>query len=223
MNKADLSHIAGIVWDLDNTLYRYDHIFIEACNIAAARTAIDLGLDMPFEDALVMARESEINTGSSFSLFAQFGLKYEDFHHPYHEAVDTTVIAKNLEMKDALTALNMPMVILTNASRHWARKTIDHIELDVLFPDAKLIALEDAGYEPKARGPRGFNRALELLGTNAAQTLMVEDLARNLPHAKNLGMTTALVRHGKEAEHAPHVDHIFDDALTLARAISLCR
>lgn len=222
MSSTDFSHIDGIVWDLDGTLYRYDQIFIEACNMAAARTVIDLGLDMPFEQALSIARESERQSGSSFSLFAQYGLRYEDFHHPYHAAVDTTVIAKNLEMKDALAALNMPMVILTNASRHWARKTIDHIELGELFPDAKLLALEDADYEPKARSDRGFKRALELLGTNSGATLMVEDAARNLPLAKNIGMETALVTHGRAHTPESFIDHVFDDALALAKAISLC-
>lgn len=219
MTTSNLSHIEGIVWDLDGTLYRYSELFLEACNIAAARTVLAMGLDMSFEDALVLARESEIQSGSSFKLFTQFGLKYEDFHAPYHAAVDTTIIEKNLEMKQALTALEMPMVILTNASRDWALKTINHIELDELFPDANILALEDVGFQGKATSKTGFLKALDILSVKPEQTLMVEDMAHNLLHAKDLGMTTSLVHHDRVSRDTSHVDHIFDDALVLAKTL----
>ena len=69
MSLPDLSHIRGVVWDLDGTLYRYDALFKDACQLAAARTAIDLGIDMSFEEAVALAMESERLYGNSFRLF----------------------------------------------------------------------------------------------------------------------------------------------------------
>lgn len=216
----DLSHINGIIWDLDGTLYRYDDVFRHACNLAAARTAIDLGLNMPFDEAVALATRSEREYGSSFRLFADHGLTYMDFHHPYHDAVDTTILQINLQMRDTLAALNIPMVILTNASRPWALRTVAHLQLHDLFTESNVLAFEDVGHESKAASPAGFKRALEIIGTKAQETLMVEDLARNLVHAKKLGLTTALVHHGQVPEDSLDlVDVLFADTLELARAL----
>lgn len=217
MTAPDLSHIKGVIWDLDNTLYRYDDAFIRACNIAAANQAIAMGLDLPFDQALTMATESEKIFGSSFRLFADRGLQYRDFHFPYHDAVDTTAVARNRDIKTALDSLSLPMVILTNASRGWARRTVAHIELDHIFDDAKIIALEDVDFKAKAHYPNGFERALSLLGTEASKTLMVEDLARNLPVAKRLGLTTALVHHTQRPDDSGHVDMVFETTMALTR------
>ncbi len=220
MSAKSLSHIQAIVWDLDGTLYRYDDNFIEACNLAAARTAVDLGLKISPEDATIMARESFRLHGSSFKLFADHGIRYEDFHLPYHAAVDTTILIRNAEMKTGLESLKIPMTILTNASRDWAKKTVDHLEYSHIFGDANLLALEDVGYKAKAHSSAGFEKALEIMGVQASQTLMVEDLARNLSIAKDLGMTTALVHHaGDYNTNFDHVDFVFDNTLELVRTL----
>lgn len=220
MTVKDLSHIRGIIWDLDGTLYRYEAVFIEACNIAAARTAIDLGLEMELDAAIALAGQSYLEHGSSFKFFAEHGIRYEDFHVPYHEAVDTTILAKNQEMKTALEEIPVPMIILTNASRDWAKRTLDHLEYGHIFRDGNLLALEDVGFQAKAAGRKGFERALSSIGIDAGETLMVEDLARNLVHAKDMGMTTALVHHGKLPDAGTeHVDHYFQDTLKLVRVL----
>jgi putative hydrolase of the HAD superfamily len=220
MRQADLSHIRGIIWDLDGTLYRYDAIFNEVCNTAAARTAIDLGLKMDLDEAIKMATRSNAEHGSSFKFFADHGIAYEDFHIPFHKAVDTTILAKNTEMKAALEALPIPMVILTNASRDWARRTLDHLEYGHLFGDGKILALEDVDYQPKSSSKKGFEKGLATLGVRATETLMVEDLAKNLIHAKEMGMTTALVHHGQLPDTGiGHVDTFFQDTLELVRVL----
>lgn len=216
----DLSHIRGVIWDLDGTLYRYNQIFITACNHAAAKTAIALGLDMEFDKALEIATESERLHGSSFKFFADHGLTYDDFHIPYHQTVDTTILEKNREMKDALESLSLPMVILTNASRHWAMKTLDHLELTPTFGDGNLICFEDVGNQSKAASRLGFEMGLNIIGTQPQETLMVEDLARNLFHAKDMGMTTALVHHGQIPDDtAGLVDVFFQDTLELVKLL----
>lgn len=217
MSAPDLSHIEGIIWDLDNTLYRYDAPFIHACNVAAANQAIAMGLDLPFEEAFAMATESEKQFGSSFRLFADRGLLYRDFHFPYHESVDMTIVARNDAVKTALESLSLPMVILTNASKDWARKTVAHHAFGHIFDDAKIIALEDVDFKAKAHHPDGFERGLSLLGTDASKTLMVEDIARNLPIAKQLGLTTALVHHARKPDDAEHVDAVFETTLDLTQ------
>ncbi|MFA5592934.1 MAG: HAD family hydrolase [Micavibrio sp.] len=219
--KEILAHIEAVVWDLDGTLYRYNDLFLEACNVAATRTAIAMGLPLSYDEALDMAVKSEILHGSSFKLFEAYGLRYEDFHDPYHKAVDAAVVEKNAALREALESLAMPMVILTNASRDWARRTLDHLEYSHLFPDARLLALEDVGFRTKSQSADGFLKALSMMGAEAGRTLMVEDLPHNLHKAKEIGMTTALVRHGRNdrgdayTQKPAHVDLVAEDTLSL--------
>ncbi len=220
MSLPDLSHIRGVVWDLDGTLYRYDALFKDACQLAAARTAIDLGIDMSFEEAVALATESERLYGSSFRLFGERGIRYEDFHHPYHDCIDTAIVQKNAEMRAALEALDVPMVILTNASRTWAKRTVSHLEYDHIFRDENLLALEDVGYKAKASSQEGFEKALSVIGIPAEEALMVEDLARNLMIAKRMGMTTALVHHGRGPDDTDYIDTYFQDTIELARVLA---
>lgn len=220
MSAPDLSHIEAVIWDLDNTLYRYSDLFVAACNHAAARTAIDLGLAMEFEEAVALATESEKLWGNSFKFFGERGIDYRDFHLPYHDSVDLGVIDKNEQMKHALESLDLPMVILTNASRSWATRVLTHLGYTHMFPPEKIIALEDNNFEAKAYHDTGFRKGLSIVQRAAANTLMVEDLPRNLPRAKELGMVTALVHHGKVADdQRAHVDYEFATTLDLVAAL----
>ncbi len=218
--SGDLSHIEAVIWDLDGTLYRYTELFIAACNHAAARTAIDMGLQMEFDEAVIMAAESERMYGSSFKLFAERGLNYRDFHLPYHDCVDVAVIEKNEEMKQGLESLDMPMVILTNASRSWVNRMLGHLGYTHLFAPENIIALEDNNFEAKAYHTTGFSKGLSILQSDPTKTLMVEDLPRNLPKAKELRLNTALVHHGQmPEEHSEHIDYLFQNTLELVHAL----
>lgn len=224
MSVTGLSHIRGVVWDLDGTLYRYTDNFLRACNVAAARTAIALGLEMEEEAAISMAAESERKFGNSFRLFAGRGIRYEDFHDPYHKAVDEAVLEKNHGMRRALDNVSLPMIVLTNASKDWARRTLIQLDLYHKFGDGFILGVEDAGFVSKSAGPTGFEKALSVIGVKGAEALMVEDLPANLVHAKGLGMTTALVHHANHdhAEDAAygHIDHHFDDTIDLLRLLA---
>jgi len=82
------------------------------------------------------------------------------------------------------------------------------------------LALEDVDYQAKSSGRKGFEKALAGLGVAAEETLMVEDLAHNLVHAKAMGMTTAMVHHGQLPERGiEHVDCFFQDTLELVRVL----
>ena len=217
----DLSHIEAVIWDLDGTLYRYDHIFIEACNHASAKTALSMGVALPMDDAIALARLSFEETGSSSFYFCRdHGINYQEFHEPYHANVDTSIVAKNAEMVAALETLSLPMVILTNASRIWVKRILTHTGMDQLFANENIIALEDVGYKAKASHTDGFIKSLERTGRAAAATLMVEDLPRNLPKAKELGLNTALVHHGQIPDgYDGHIDYLFQTTLELAHAL----
>ncbi len=218
---TDLSHIRGVIWDLDGTLYRYNDYFKEACNIACAQTVLELGLDMSYEEALEIARRSERQNGNSFKIFSRYGIRYEDYHHPFHEKIDHVILEKNTDLKNSLAQVRRPMTILTNASREWAMRTLAHLDLLSVFADDKILALEDVSFKAKANHTEGFDLALLRMGVSAQHALMVEDLSRNLVVAKNMGMTTALVHHdGVSQEKEDHVDYMFKDTIDILKILA---
>ncbi|MEM6781663.1 MAG: HAD family hydrolase [Pseudomonadota bacterium] len=219
-SALDTTKIKGIIWDLDNTLYRFDDAFEKACNIASARAAIDMGVQLSLNEAIVVAESSFEKHGYSGLIFErEYNICFKDYHFKYHDAIDEKIIEANEDMKAELGRLNLPHVILTNASRRWARRVIAHLGLDPWFPDEAIIAQEDSEFTPKARGPRGFEIALEKLGLPCGEILMVDDMTKNLRIPKDMGLQTALIHHGKKHDAVPDfVDAEFPDTLALMQA-----
>lgn len=211
--------IKGIIWDLDNTLYRFDDAFEHACNIASARAAIDLGAQLSMTEALVIAEGSFEQYGYSGHVFQQeYQISFEDYHFKFHDSIDEKIIEANEEMREALAAVTLPHVILTNASRRWAQRVLKHLGLDPWFSDDRIIAQEDSDFQPKSRGPRGFEIALEKLGLPAHNILIVDDLTRNLRIPKEMGLQTAWIHHGAKADDLPDfVDAAYADTISLMR------
>lgn len=211
-----LSHIQGIIWDLDGTFYPFHPDFVQICNEASAKAAIALGVNLPFEDAMKIADESYNETCHSGHVFMhEYGIAPKDYHHMYHEMIapDAAHFKNGLDLHAPLKALHLPQIILTNGSRQWARRALHLTGLSDLFPDDKLIALEDFDYTPKARSPLGYHMAVEKLDITPDHLLMVEDTARNLKPAKDIGITTAHVHYGepRKQEKTSYIDHYFHD------------
>lgn len=193
----DLSHIRGIIWDLDGTLYRFDDLFIKACNVAAARAAQSLGVDITYEQAVALAVKSEAEQGYSLHGFIhEYGLSYAQLHAPFHQHIDEKLIQRNDDFIKALESVNLPHVLLTNASRDWADRALSHLGMKHLFSDDHIIPMEEVDFIPKSRGRAGFDKAVSCLSMSPKDILIVEDLPRNLHIPHHMGMTTALVTHG---------------------------
>lgn len=215
--------IHGIIWDLDNTLYRFDTIFEDACNRAAARTICSMVENLSFDEAYQAAVHSYNTHGySGKALIAQYNLDYRDYHFPFHEAIDETILARNDAMIAGLRDLNRPQVIITNASRHWAEKALRHLGMKEFFPDHAILPLEDSAFEAKASSPKPFTMAKDILNVAAENILVVEDTVRNLKVPKEMGFNTALIHHGRiPDEQHDFIDWEFPDTVSLIGALGI--
>ena len=200
----DPSRIQGIIFDLDNTLYHFTDAFYRDCTMAAAEAAQELGISLSFEDTLKLAERSEQEYGYSMHGYVvDHGIAYADLHFPYHEKIDETVVGKIDGVRSALKMLNIPCSILTNASRDWADRVLRYVDLADMFDSDKIFAMEDANFEPKASSERGFRLAADSLNAPLENILMVDDLDRNLSIPHSLGMQTAYMHYGDQAEPKP--------------------
>lgn len=200
-----LSALRGVVWDLDNTLYRFNSLVIHAFDLAFARVAVESGAPLTVEEASALARQSYIEHGFGGRVFMdRYGMDRATLHHRYHGYVDEKVI----EGCDETRALfeksdGLDHILLTHGSRSWADRVLQHIGLRDYFPDDRILALEDYGFRQKNEAPAAFEAALDRLGMDAASTLMVEDTQPNLKIPHGMGMMTAFLDYGAKPAHTP--------------------
>lgn len=215
----DPSKVRAIIWDLDNTLYRFSDEFKAHCNNAAAEAALEVGIDMTHADAIKIAERSEELHGYSMHIYVtDHGLSYADLHIPFHRRIDENIIEPIEGALSALKKFRGRQVILTNASRCWAERAVKYIGADQVFSAQEIIPIEDVNFVPKAGAGDGFIRALEILEAKPEETLMVDDLDRNLIIAHEMGMQTIYMHHGKPMKDLP--DYVSDQSENLVTLIN---
>lgn len=213
----DTERVQGIIWDLDNTLYRFTDKFFTSCTQAAAKAAQAAGIDISYEDSLKIAERSEHEHGYSMHIYVtHHGLSYADLHFPYHQAVDENAIELIDRAVDAVQKFKGPQVILTNASRCWAERALKFMGMDHLFTADQIIPMEDANFEPKARSDKGYKLAIQKLNLPPENIMMVDDLDRNLIIPHKMGIQTIYMHHGDPMTDKPDfVDDQFENLVSL--------
>lgn len=200
----DLRHIRGIIWDLDNTLYRFDDALIEAFHIAMARAALDNGLVMDLHTAIMLARRSYAERGQSSKIFTDdYNIPLAAIHHGFHHHINEKLITACNDTRMQFERLDMQHVLITHASKEWALRVLRHIGLTQWFPPERVFGLECHDFKRKDSSRAPFESALKALGLKAANVMMVEDTLQNLRIPHEMGMTTAFLHHGQKPGNIP--------------------
>jgi putative hydrolase of the HAD superfamily len=137
--------------------------------------------------------------------------------------VDLACVPPDPALVAALGQLNGRKIVHTNGSVPHAERLLDHLGLSPAF--SGIIDIVAADFEPKP-ALVGYRLLLRRHSVRPETALMVEDMARNLAPAAELGMTTAWLRNGvdwamKEAER-DYIHHVVDELagfLTAAAAL----
>lgn len=220
-----LSNIRYILWDLDGTLYRFEEDFLVACNLAAARAAVHLGVPLRMDEAIEFAWKSHAQTGQSILHFLRdYDITPADMHECYHGFIDEKIINAAEQVSDRLMIMSEDMglshVIITHASRSWAHRVLKHLGLDHIFSDERIIAKEDYEFQSKCESNLPFEMGLERLSADKAQSIVIEDTIKNLKTAKELGLATAVFHHGQPPEPCPdYIDYSYNNVLEFFDAL----
>jgi putative hydrolase of the HAD superfamily len=216
--RPPLHEIETWIFDLDNTLYP------ASCNLFAQietrmEAFICAELATTLEEAYSLRRRYYQNHGSTLrGLMNEAGVEPRRFLEYVH-AIDVTPVARAPALDAALAALPGRKLIFTNADLYHAARVLDRLGIAAHFDD--IFDIHAADYQPKPDHAT-YARFVERFSIDAPRAAMVEDIAKNLIPAHELGMTTAWVAGGPDwtrAEpDAPHVHHVVDDlAKWLAR------
>jgi len=207
----DLRNAEAWVFDLDNTLYPATIDLFGQIDVKM-RDYIAEFLEVDKDQAYRLQKEYFHDYGTSLrGLMRRHGMDPGPFLDHVHD-IDINVLSASPALAAALDRLPGRKLVFTNASVGHAERVMDRLGITHHF-DAVFDIIE-AEYVPKPN-PEIYPILVERHGLNAARTVMVEDMARNLGPAAALGMTTAWVRSDSENGAAGvddgYVHHVVDD------------
>ncbi|PWR18718.1 pyrimidine 5'-nucleotidase [Zavarzinia compransoris] len=206
------------VFDLDNTLYPASCRLFDQIE-AKMRSYIrrHLGLDDEAARAL-KTRLFHAHGTTMKGLMVDHGVDPHDFLAFVHD-IDLAPLDGAPALDGVLAALPGRKVIFTNGSAAHAGNVLARLGIAGHFDG--VFDIVAAGFTPKPEiGP--YRTMLADLGIDPARATMVEDMARNLRPAADLGMATVWIPNGTDwgAEgQGDHIHHVADDLAAFLGAI----
>lgn len=196
------------VFDLDNTLYPPEcNLFAQVSRLMTEYVAQELGIDPQSARQIQKSYYQQYGTTlRGMMIHHQTDPReYLDFVHN----IDYDCIEANPNLVTSIQNLPADRVIFTNGSRRHAEKILARIGLSDCF--SKIVDIEDAEFIPKPHQD-AFGLMVQKTALDPQNSVMVEDLPRNLEVPANLGMSTVLVEHGFdwgewENPNAPYIHH----------------
>jgi len=189
MPQVDLSDVEFWIFDLDNTLYPARcRLFDQVERRIGLYIEQLLNLDRETARALQKQYFRE-HTTTLNGLMINHGVDPGHFLDFVHN-IDVTGVAKDTALDRALEALPGKKLIYTNGSVAHARNVMERVGINRHFDD--IFDIASSNYDPKPSAA-SFARLIEEHRIDPKRAIMLDDMARNLKPAADLGMRTVLI------------------------------
>jgi len=204
--RAPFDHIRTWIFDLDNTLYPAETNLFALIDIRMTDYVSErLGLDR--EAALKVQKDYFYRFGTTLSgLMLEHGTDPHEFLDYVHD-IDLDRVAPCPVTSAGLARLPGRKLIFTNGDVDYAGRVLDRLELAHHFE--AIHDIHATAYQPKPH-EAAYTSLISALDIDPASAVFVEDMARNLKPAKQLGMTTVWINNGSEGG-THDADHSFID------------
>ncbi|MEZ5710182.1 MAG: pyrimidine 5'-nucleotidase [Blastomonas sp.] len=188
------THIRNWIFDLDNTLYAAETNLFALIDVKMGAFIADL-LDVDAERARRLQKDYFYRYGTTLAgLMHEHGVDPHAFLDYVHD-IDLDRVEASPDLAAQIAALPGRKLIFTNADAGYAERVLARIGLDSHF-DA-IHDIHATGFQPKPMD-HAYHSLCAAHAVDPAQSLFVEDMARNLAPAKALGMTTIWLNNGSE-------------------------
>ena len=202
------------VFDLDNTLYPASSSLFPQID-RRMKQFISQRLKLDLEAAHRLQKQYYRDYGTTLrGLMQLHGLAPDEFLEFVHD-IDCSVLAPSPRLDAALARLPGRKLIFTNGSARHAENVLGQLGIARHFQ--AVFDIKSADYLPKP-SIETYRLLLQKFAIAAERSVMIEDLARNLPAAAQLGMTTVWVRQddhpdGEQVDEATlsSIHHVTDD------------
>lgn len=207
----DPSQISCWVFDLDNTLYpQASNLF---ARVSRRMTGfIEAEFSLPEDDARALQKRLFLEYGTTMrGLMVEHDMDPIRFLDHVHD-IDVSDMAPDPRLAALIERLPGRRVIFTNGSVPHADRITRQLGIDHLFEGTFDIVAAD--FIPKP-DPRPYHEMIARFDFDPSRAVMVEDMAKNLKPAAELGMTTVWLRHDLEwssdGATGGHVHHEISD------------
>ncbi|WP_321397112.1 pyrimidine 5'-nucleotidase [Emcibacter sp.] len=216
----DISQLEHWVFDLDNTLYpAANNLFAQVDRRMGEFIAGRFNLEK--EEARALQKYFFKTHGTTLrGLMSEHDVSPDEFLDFVHD-VDFSGLQPDPELARALRALPGEKFIYTNADTPYAEKVLERLGIGDVFD--VIFDIRQAGFSPKPDRD-SFRKMIEHTGLNAGKSVMVEDIARNLAPAREMGMKTVWVptdqAWSREGMDSDHIDYTVEDLTGWLSALS---
>ena len=194
-----LRHIRNWIFDLDNTLYPASADLFGLIDQRMTSFIEELlGLD---RDAAWQLQKDYFHAhGTTLSgLMAEHGVDPHRFLAYVHD-IEMDALTEDRRLVEAVARLPGRKLIFTNGDADYAARVLDRLGLGTSFE--AIHDIHACAYTPKPN-PAAYHAMAQAFAIDPAESLFVEDMARNLKPAKAIGMTTVWVNNGSEQGREP--------------------
>lgn len=213
--SAPLRDADAWLFDLDNTLYPASCRLFDQID-ARMKEFVGQLLGIGPEEAYRVQKDYFKKYGTTLrGLMACHDVDADAFLAHVHD-IDLSPVAPAPELDGALGALPGRKLIFTNATTTHAERVLDRI--GIRHHIEAIFDIRAADFIPKP-DPAPYQTLLQAYGIAPHRAVMVEDIARNLAPAAELGLTTVWLQAPTDCpvcaepptEDAAHIHHTISD------------
>ena len=219
----NLNNIKNILFDCDGVLYEdLEAVFGQVSKRMTNYISNKLNIDLKKAKELQTNYFHKYNTSLN-GLMIHHEIDPKEFLKYVHD-IDLSCLKKNDELRNELIKLNLKKYVFTNGSREHAENIIRHLGIEDLFEG--IFDIIDAEYFPKP-DPKNYDLMLKKFHIDPKETLYIEDIAKNLSIAKQLGTTTVWLineeQWGKKDSDKEFIDYKIKNVSLFLKEIRLLK
>ncbi len=201
-----LSNRSVWIFDLDNTLYPAENELFSQIDMRMGDFISNL-LGVDLKQAKVIQKDYFAKYGTTLAgLMDHHGVDPDHFMDFVHD-IDVTAIKPDAELAEGLRRLPGQKYVFTNGSGKHARRILSRLNIEQEL--AGVFDLSHSGYIPKPQ-PEAYLAFVDHFGIQAEDSVMIDDMARNLVPASAMGMATVWLQTGNKWGELGHVSSSID-------------
>ncbi len=205
-----------MLFDLDNTLYPASRNVMQIFDRRITQYVQQLlGLD---RESAARLREEYFQTyGTTLRGLQQYHqVDVEDYLQYVHDMEVQSFLALDAELDRLLGLVQARRVIFTNSPVEHSRRVLDALGITHHFE--QIFDIRFCQFQPKP-APEVYQLVLDALGVPGSQAVFIEDTARNLTPARELGLTTILIAPDSDVRAGALADYTAPDILAALQIV----
>ncbi len=130
-----------------------------------------------------------------------------DFIRDVHDVPVEDILGEDDRLKEALSAISLPMIAFTNGSRDYASRVLNALGVKEYFLD--IFSIEDMDFIPKPL-PAPYEKIIERYGCEPSEVIFIDDRADNVETAQSLGMHGILLGIDPGVDAEMYIQNIYE-------------